>query len=210
VVSYEIDWSDPYSLHNWVEKLDLVCAPGWKLGMIGSVVFIGWVLTLAWVPRLSDMYGRKYIFMIGMLADLSMFICIFFTKSLNWMIVIFFVIGLATTSRVDIGFVYMMELVPKRNQIFYASLYNIFEGSILLIATVYFWVISKDWFWFVMIGFALQVFNFIAIQFLPESPRLLVELGRLDEARVAFEKIAKWNGKELHWDEEYLKKTENL
>ena len=42
-----------------------------------------------------------------------MFVCIFFTTSLNWMIVVFFVIGLATTSRVDVGFVYMMELVPK-------------------------------------------------------------------------------------------------
>ena len=61
-----------------------------------------------------------------------------------------------------------------------------------------------------MIGFALQICNLISLQFLPESPRLLVELGRLDEAKAAFQKIAKWNGKELHWCEAYFKRTENL
>ena len=38
------------------------------------------------------------------------------------------------------------------------------------------------------------------MQFLPESPRLMVELGRLDEAGVCFEKIAKMNGQELNWN----------
>ena len=59
VISYDIDWNDIYSLHNWVEKLDLTCCPGWKIGMMGSVIFIGWFITLPWLPRLSDKYGRK-------------------------------------------------------------------------------------------------------------------------------------------------------
>ena len=122
VISYEIDWSNPYSLHNWVEKLDLVCSPEWKVGMIGSIYFVGLVFTLIWVPRLSDMYGRKFIFMVGMIADFAMFTCIFFISSLDGMIVVLFVVGMATALRTDVGFVYLMELVPKRNQVFYASL----------------------------------------------------------------------------------------
>ena len=27
ISSYEIDFEDPLSLHNWIEKLDLTCAP---------------------------------------------------------------------------------------------------------------------------------------------------------------------------------------
>ena len=38
------------------------------------------------------------------------------------MIVVLFVVGMATALRTDVGFVYLMELVPKRNQVFYASL----------------------------------------------------------------------------------------
>ena len=178
--------------------------------MIGSMVFVGWVITLPWVPRLSDMYGRKLIFNIGMLTDLAMFILMFFTTKINYMILVTFMLGLATTIRINIGFIYMMELMPKRNQTFYASAYNVLEGLVLLLATLYFWFVSKHWTYFVLIGFVLQVFNVITIQFLPESPRLLVELGRLEEAKVSFEKIAKWNGQELHWNEEDFRRRATL
>ena len=103
-----------YSLHNWVEKLDLTCQPGWKIGMIGSAVFIGWFVTLLFVPRLSDVYGRKKIYLIGMYVDWILFIAIFFCKSLDGMIIITFVFGLMTTNRCGVGYVYMMELMPKR------------------------------------------------------------------------------------------------
>ena len=185
VISYQVDWDNIYSIHNWVEKLDLWCCPGWKLGMLGSVVFIGWVLTLPWIPRLSDMYSRKKFFIFGMVVDWLMFVAMFLTRSINWMIVITFVFGLMTTFRVNIGFVYMMELMPKSKQTFYATFYNIVDGSNLLTGTIYFWFISKDWIYFTMIGFVLQTFNVIAVWFLPESPRLMIELKRFDEAEVA-------------------------
>ena len=102
------------------------------MGMLGSVVFIGWVLTLPWVTRLSDKYSRKKIFIIGMTVDWLMFVAMFFTKSINWMIVITFVFGLMTTIRVNVGFVYMIELMPKNKQTFYATIYNIVDGSNLL------------------------------------------------------------------------------
>jgi len=210
VVSYEIDWSSIYSIHNWVEKLDLICCPGWKVGMMGSMVFVGWVVTLPWVPRLSDMYGRKMIFNIGMLIDLAMFIIMFFTTKIDSMIMVTFMFGLATTIRVNIGFVYMMELMPKRNQTFYGSAYNVLESSVLLLGTLYFWFVSKQWIYFTLFGFGLQIFSVITIQFLPESPRLMVELGRLDEAKASFEKIAKWNGQELHWNEEDFRRTATI
>ena len=138
-----------------MEKLDLFCQPGWKIGLIGSMVFVGWVSTLLWVPRLSDIYGRKWIFFAGMAADWVLFILIFICSSLNWMIVITTAFGMMTTLRVNIGFVYMMELMPKRLQSFYASTYNTFEGSILFLGTLYFWFVSKHWIYFTMIGFIL-------------------------------------------------------
>lgn len=114
VISYEVDWDNINSLHNWVEKLDLTCEPGWKIGMLGSTVFIGWCATLPWLPRLSDVYSRKYIFMGGMFADLCLYIALFFTTSLDWMIVVTTCFGLVTTVRCNIGYVYMMELLPRR------------------------------------------------------------------------------------------------
>ena len=116
IISYEVDWDNIYSLHNWVEKLDLTCKPGWKIGMLGSAVFIGWFITLLFIPRLSDIYGRKKIFLIGMYGDWALYIAVFFVKSLDFMIFITFCFGLLTSIRCGVGYVYMMELMPKRLQ----------------------------------------------------------------------------------------------
>ena len=131
--------------------------------------------TLSWIPRLSDKYSRKFIFIIGMYMDLALFVVLFFCKSLDLMICVTLCFGFATTIRVNVGFVYMMELMPKRLQNFYASSYNTLEGSVLLLGTLYFWFVSKDWIYFTMIGFAMQIWCCISILFLPESPRLLIE-----------------------------------
>mmetsp|Transcript_40669 Transcript_40669/g.53345 ORF Transcript_40669/g.53345 Transcript_40669/m.53345 type:complete len:141 (+) Transcript_40669:476-898(+) len=140
------------------------------------MVFIGWVITLAFVPRLSDKYNRKKIFLAGMYIDWLLFIAMFFTTSLDLMIVVTFLFGLATTIRVNVGFVYMMELMPRRLQSNYASAYNTMEGSILLLATLYFWFISRHWIYFTLFGFALATWNVITCTFfVPESPRLLIE-----------------------------------
>ena len=177
VSSYSIDWSDKYSLHNWVEpeKLNLICEPGWKIALMGSMVFVGWVITLPIIPRISDLYSRKKIFILGMWLDVALFIAIFLCKSLDLMIAITFMFGLATTIRVNVGFVYMMELMPKRLQGFYSSAYNTLEGSVLLLATLYFWFVSKHWFYFSLIGFSFAIYSGVSAFFVPESPRLLIE-----------------------------------
>ena len=43
--------------------------------------------------------------------------------------------------------------------------------------------------------------SIICSAILPESPRLLVELGRLEEAKRSFSWIAKLNGKKFEWNE---------
>jgi len=58
IQSWEIDWNSEKSLLNWHQTLDLMCSPEWKVGLLGSIYFIGFAATLLWVPRLADMYGR--------------------------------------------------------------------------------------------------------------------------------------------------------
>ena len=93
-MSHEIDWSDPLSLHNWIEKLDLTCAPGWKLGLISSAYFFGWCLTLLWFPVLADKYGRRTIMIGGAILDLAMYTGIMITSNVDVMITLCFLEGL--------------------------------------------------------------------------------------------------------------------
>ena len=101
-----------------------MCAPKWKIGMIGSMYFLGWFITLPWLPRLSDKYSRKKIVYMGMIANWIMFIVMYFTTTIDWMLLNMLIIGMLTTIRISIFFVYFMELLPKRFQSLYSSMLN--------------------------------------------------------------------------------------
>ena len=144
--------------------------------MIPSAFLIGWALTLLWVPKLGDKYGRKMIFTLSMWIGVVLYTVLMFTESLNVMIAVSGACGALSSIRMNIGFVYMMELMPKSKQTIMGSIWNIFEGCIYVLATIYFWQISKYWLYYVLIGYLMQIFSAIIILWIPESPSFLIEM----------------------------------
>ena len=59
VLSYRpnMDLDDSYT--NWISHYELTCYSGGAIGLIASSYFIGWIVTLTFIPRISDLYGRK-------------------------------------------------------------------------------------------------------------------------------------------------------
>ncbi len=66
-VFYQVDESNNASLDNWFVELKLECVSKARIGLIGSSMFMGWALSAIFLPRLSDIYGRKKIFMFSLL-----------------------------------------------------------------------------------------------------------------------------------------------
>lgn len=132
------------------------------------------------------------------------------TGSLDVTLLVSFAMGMLSSIRVNIGFIYMSELMPASKQVALGSFWNILEGSIYVVATFYFWKISTDWFFFVAIGYSVQLFSVFAFAFwkIPESPRYLLEVQDLDGLRESLEVIAQTNGRELVWDPELFRKTQ--
>ena len=56
---WRINWDDEDSLHNWYEKLDLMCASNFKINVLLFAYFLGISVTVLWVPQLSDRRSRK-------------------------------------------------------------------------------------------------------------------------------------------------------
>ena len=54
--------------YNWVTNLDLACEPSYKIGLLGSIFFVGFVMTLILLPRLADLYGRQLIIKCGIIV----------------------------------------------------------------------------------------------------------------------------------------------
>jgi MFS family permease len=102
-------------LHNWTEKLDLACVSDYKIGLIGSSYFIGWVCTLLIFPGLADYFGRKWIYRIALMVSFVLYAGIYFCQNINLMIGIMFCLGAFTTARISVGFVYMLEFVRVKH-----------------------------------------------------------------------------------------------
>ena len=54
------DTSESEYIDNWVEQFDLLCEPKWRIGLIGTLYFVGIMTTILLVPWLADKYGRKW------------------------------------------------------------------------------------------------------------------------------------------------------
>ena len=110
-----------------------------ETGLLGSAFFIGWCATLLWVPRLADRYGRSKVFKIGMIGDFICYNILMVTTNVNVMLLTIFVFGLLCSIRLNVGYVYMVELMPRNKATFYGTLWNNFDCAILPLATIYFW-----------------------------------------------------------------------
>ena len=160
-------------------------------------MFIGWASTLLWLPAIADKKGRRMLYWIGMIIDLALFTGLLLTQELLVMIFIQFCNGAMSSIRVNVGYVYLMELMPKKAQTPVTSGRFTEEAFIYVLATLYFWKISKHWFYFVFIGYIWNIISVIGMYWLPESPRYLMNIGKYEEAKKVFQYIAKLNRKEF-------------
>ena len=145
--------------------------------MLGSSYFIGWCLTLLWVPRLGDLLGRKKLFWACMLCQTFLYVAMLFTKSLIGMTFIIGGFGVFNSIRVNIGFVYLMELLPKKAQTPVTTVWSTSMTLIYLFGTIWLWKIGKHTQGFQVVGLVWTIISFVLVTWLPESPRFLVSSG---------------------------------
>jgi len=94
--------------------LDLTCEPEWKIAFIVSAFFAGCFIGNFFLPRLADVYGRKKLFLASGGITFALMQVILFTKSLNTMIAVHFLVGLISSVKYCVGYNYLIELAPKR------------------------------------------------------------------------------------------------
>ena len=174
----------------------MMCEPKLKIGLLGAVYFIGWAMTTTWLPRFADLHGRKNLFKIAQVCDTLLFAALFMINNINTMLVYMFTIGLLTSLRINVGYIYMTEFIPKRSQSHFGTAWCALDASVMLWVTLYFMnSISRNWEVIVTVGMAMQVVGLVGSFMLPESPKFLIEQNRIQEAKECLRQIANWNGK---------------
>ena len=179
VTSYQPNMDLKDSFENWVGKLGLTCASPGKIGLIGSAYFIGWIITLTFVPRISDLHGRQKIIIGGNFIQVLAFTAIMITENYRLMIAALVVLGMVATSRAQVSVIYLYESLTKEHFVTTYAICSCMEGIFGLLGSIYFVFISKNWFWLLFGAYVLQVIGTIGVCFFPESPKYLVKSGQL-------------------------------
>ena len=103
-------------LNNWVEQVNLYCIDEGEYGLIGSMFFVGTFIGSFILPRASDIYGRKPLFLIGLVIFFGVITAAYFVTNLYVLYFIIFMGGISETGRFYVAYVYVIEMMPKKHQ----------------------------------------------------------------------------------------------
>ena len=105
--------------------------------------------------------------------------------------------GMASLGRASVGYLYMIELTPTKQQAIIGTFLQVMNTCVTIFSCIYFYFISKQWQWFILVGFTLSAITPVLTKlFLPESPKYLQSKGKWDELRAAMSVIARVNSRE--------------
>ena len=199
--------NDDEYFDNWVEKYDTLCEPKWKVGLLGSLYFIGVIVGMAFVPLLADNYGRKWPLIITIIIFIIGAIGLLVTSSLYEAYFYMFLIGFTSAGRVVVGLNYTMEYLNVK---FHTTTVAAFLQSMaigVILFTAWYQLIDRGYFWlqFIVLMFAIASLIFFWV-FVPESPKWLYAFGRYDESKKIMRMVASANSK----PEEKLQRFDKL
>jgi MFS family permease len=175
--------------------MGLACKSKSEVALIGTMFFIGMLITVGFLPRLSDKYGRWMIVNFCQFITFGALSWLVFATQITQLYGIMFILGCATAIRFSISFMYMVEISPQAKSILIGSIWNVSEGVVIMKATFYFQFISRHWVYYICFNAFLALFAAtVSFCLIRESPVFTYDHDKPEETRKTMLFIAKFNG----------------
>ncbi|XP_070155649.1 organic anion transporter 3 [Polyergus mexicanus] len=175
-----------------VTEWGLICERRY-LSFLGPTVYYTGVLLGAWITGfLADYIGRLPVQAICLYAQGTMAVALYMVQSYPAFLVLRGLQGIFVQGLQNSTYILSLELVPVRFRTLVALIMQI-SWSIGLVLLAMLSYMIPDW---RILQLAVSVPTAITVLYIwiiPESPRWLLAKGKLTEADIAFERIAKYN-----------------
>ena len=170
------------------------------IGVVGSAGTLGIVLGLLPAGRIADHYGRKTTLLAGIVIFSIFTFAASFAQSVSVIIVCQFIAGLGQGAVFPVPYLLLSEFVNKRWRgaaVGYAnSLLGFSYGLNTLAGALVIGNLAPETAWRVLlaIGGAPILMVPVILKFLPESPRFLLKVGKVETVRMFVEDLEKLSG----------------
>jgi len=182
--------------HSFITQFDIYCERKWVVQLASSIFFLGWAMGSILLGWAADRYGRKTVLFPSLLACMVLSGISPFLPSLSVFVVVRFLIGMCIPGTSLQMFIIMSEVVGERHRL-KSGLIIWFANALavcLIGVKAYF---IRDWKILYLVCTAPYVVTLLFYKMVPESPQWLILKKRQSKALIIFQKIAKFNGKQL-------------
>ncbi|CAG7832514.1 unnamed protein product [Allacma fusca] len=176
-----------------VSEWNLVCDYSWVSDFITSIQMGGMFIGALLGSQLADWIGRKQTLYLSCLLMLLGGAASSISPSPYVFAAARFLIGVNISTYMVMATIYPMEFFTPKYRSLSGTLGPWGEGVILLALLAYFFPSWRTLSWVTCLPMTLIFFTF---PFMPESPRWLLQQGRVTEAKKVFDQISQWNGYE--------------
>ncbi|OQS02865.1 sugar phosphate permease [Thraustotheca clavata] len=179
-----------------VETKTATVLNGRQLGLLGSASFAGSLFGAILFGQLADTFGRKPMFMLTLLVFMLATLVCGAADSYGMLLSFRFIAGFGLGGELPVASALVQELTPApvrgRIIVLLESFWSI--GCMVSVLLAFELTKSVSWRTVFYIS-AIPALYAVAIRFLiPESPKWLANVGRMDEAEAIVEKIEKAHG----------------
>lgn len=175
-----------------ISQWDLVCDRAWMTNFTQTVAMFGVLLGSILFGFLADRYGRRPAFLAATMLQLCTSVAEAFSPS-YWMFTsIRFFLGLSTAGIMLCAFTFIIEITGPRKRELIACLSGLPIGVGEMIMPIFaYFLRTYDMF---CLGIAIPNFIYLLYFFImPESPKWLISMGKLEDASKVMKQAAEWN-----------------
>ncbi|XP_075414528.1 synaptic vesicle glycoprotein 2B [Tenrec ecaudatus] len=181
-----------------------MCLSSSKKGMLGLIVYLGMMAGAFLLGGLADKLGRKRVLSMSLAINASFASLSSFVQGYGAFVFCRLISGIGIGGALPIVFAYFSEFLSREKRGEHLSWLGIFWMTGGIYASVMAWTIIPHYGWgfsmgtsyhfhswrvFVIICALPCTVSMVALKFMPESPRFLLEMGKHDEAWMILKQV---------------------